>query len=90
VWFGFGKCHAPTTPWRILHVFRPKTLFDGLLNPKIWEYPEITTAVPRGDLKAGVSISSRETTVAGGDLINSFFSASLRLERVGWEIVMRR
>jgi hypothetical protein len=37
-----------------------KRLFDGLLNPKKWEYPEITTAAPRGDLEAGVSVFSRE------------------------------
>jgi hypothetical protein len=35
-------------------------LFDGLLNPKIWEYPEITTGAPRGGLEAGVSVFSRE------------------------------
>jgi hypothetical protein len=58
--FGLGKCHARTTPWRILHVFKPKTLFDGLLNPKIWEYPEITTAAPRDDLKARVGVFRRE------------------------------
>jgi hypothetical protein len=58
--FGLGKCHARTTAWRILHVFKPKTLFDGLFNPKKWEYPEITTGASTGDLEARVSVRLRE------------------------------
>jgi hypothetical protein len=72
-----GKCHAPTTSWRILHVFKPKTLFDGSLNPKIWEYPEITTGAPRADLKAGVSVFGLEKQWLE-DAIKTFFAASLR------------
>jgi hypothetical protein len=70
------------TPWKILHVFKPKTLFDGFLNPKIWEYPDFTTEVSRGDPEAGLSVFGREEP-RPEEPTNSCFSSTLQLEEVG-------